>query len=174
MMSVRLQKFLRFLPDAVAAMGRSKDRSTRVGGMKWDKRFMEMADLVSSWSKDPSTRVGCVIVDNRRRVISVGFNGPPSKTIDAEYTRDVRLRRSIHAEANALHFANSDVYGCTAYITHPPCANCAAHLIQRGIARIVAKAAANDFESRWAEDIKESETMCKESGVILKRVEDFI
>lgn len=141
-----------------------------VNTLKWDSRFLSMADLVSSWSKDPSTKVGCVLVDRNRRVVSVGFNGPPIKTVDAEYIREVRLRRSIHAEANALHFANSDVSGCTAYITHTPCANCTGHLIQRGISRIVARVGSNDFESRWAEDIKESKVMCSESGVMFTRI----
>ncbi len=140
---------------------------------KWDKRFMSMADLVSSWSKDPSTKVGCVLVDGSRRVVSVGFNGPPSKTVDSEYPREVKLRRSIHAEANALHFANSDVSGCTAYVTHPPCANCTGHLIQRGISRIAAKVGSRAFESRWADDIKEAEAMCSESGVMLMYIGDF-
>jgi dCMP deaminase len=135
--------------------------------MKWDTRFIEMATLVSSWSKDPSTKVGCVLVDKKRRVVSVGFNGPPSKTIDAEYQREVRLRRSIHAEANALHFATSDVSGCTAYITHPPCSHCTAHLIQRGVSRIVARRGTSDFETRWGDDIRESHAMCSESGVVI-------
>jgi hypothetical protein len=29
---------------------------------KWDLRFLELAELVASWSKDPSTKVGAVIV----------------------------------------------------------------------------------------------------------------
>lgn len=41
---------------------------------KWHSRFMEMANLVASWSKDPSTKVGAVIVDDKRRIVSVGYN----------------------------------------------------------------------------------------------------
>ena len=33
---------------------------------KWHMRFLEMAELVGSWSKDPSTKVGAVIVDDNR------------------------------------------------------------------------------------------------------------
>ena len=29
---------------------------------KWHKRFMEVAELVSTWSKDPSTKVGAIVV----------------------------------------------------------------------------------------------------------------
>jgi len=45
---------------------------------KWHIRFLRLAREVSSWSKDPSTKVGCVIVDQSRRVVSLGFNGLPS------------------------------------------------------------------------------------------------
>ena len=34
-----LSKLLRFLPDAVAAMGRSKDRSTKVGAVAIDDNY---------------------------------------------------------------------------------------------------------------------------------------
>lgn len=30
---------------------------------KWNRRFVELAKNVSTWSKDPSTKVGAVIVD---------------------------------------------------------------------------------------------------------------
>jgi len=44
---------------------------------KWDKRFLELAKLIGSWSKDPSTQVGAVIVDENNRLVSVGYNGFP-------------------------------------------------------------------------------------------------
>ena len=31
--------------------------------LKWNKRYLDMAKLVSSWSKDPSTQCGAVIVN---------------------------------------------------------------------------------------------------------------
>jgi dCMP deaminase len=39
----------------------------------------------------------------------------------------------VHAEVNALAFAAQSVEGCTMYVTHAPCANCAAIIIQHGI-----------------------------------------
>ena len=48
---------------------------------KWDRRFMDMARLVASWSKDPSSQVGAVITRGKF-VISVGFNGfPPLREV---------------------------------------------------------------------------------------------
>src|SRR5699024_9380544 len=42
---------------------------------KWDARYMGLAYLVASWSKDPSTKVGCILVDQKNRFISSGYNG---------------------------------------------------------------------------------------------------
>ena len=53
-----------------------------MNGKKWDKRFLELAKLVGSWSKDPSTKVGAVIVDCNNRIISVGYNGFPKGVKD--------------------------------------------------------------------------------------------
>ena len=43
---------------------------------KWDRRFLDRAKLISTWSKDPSTQTGAVITKNRI-VISEGYNGLP-------------------------------------------------------------------------------------------------
>jgi len=72
---------------------------------KWDKRFMELADHISSWSYDPNTKVGCVIVDDRNRILSVGYNGFPRGVIDAPYRYQDRPTKHLfvaHAERNAL------------------------------------------------------------------------
>ena len=55
---------------------------------KWNMRFLEMAKMVGSWSKDPSTQVGAVIVDDDRRVISLGYNGFPKGVADNQIIYD--------------------------------------------------------------------------------------
>ena len=55
---------------------------------KWNMRFLEMAKMVGSWSKDPSTQVGAVIVDDDRRVISLGYNGFPKGVADNQRLDD--------------------------------------------------------------------------------------
>ena len=50
----------------------------------WDRKFIDMAVLVSSWSKDPSTKVGCVIADSDHAQLSEGFNGFPRGIADDE------------------------------------------------------------------------------------------
>src|ERR1043166_7175104 len=90
----------------------------RSAGMseKWDKRFLNMAALVSSWSKDPSTQVGAVIVDDQRVVVGTGYNGFPRGAAarperDAE--RETKYKMIARAEANAVYAAGSRARGGT-------------------------------------------------------------
>ena len=63
---------------------------------KWATRFIQMAELVGSWSKDPSTQVGAVITEHNR-IVSLGFNGYPqgisdNATID---NREIKLLKTL-------------------------------------------------------------------------------
>ncbi len=120
---------------------------------KWDQRFLGLAAHVAQWSKDPSTQVGAVIVDEKNRVVSLGFNGFPRGVEDRDMPREQKLLRTIHAEVNALLFARQDVEGCTMYVTHPPCAQCAAKIVQAGIRCVVWDKVSPEFFDRWADDI---------------------
>lgn len=133
---------------------------------KWALRFYQMAKLVGSWSKDPSTQVGAVITEHNR-IVSVGFNGYPhgiSDKADRE-DREMKLSKTIHAEENAILFAKRDLSGCELWVTHFPCPNCAAKIIQTGIGVVHCPAADDDFMARWGEKIKISESMLAEAGV---------
>jgi len=108
---------------------------------KWDMRFLRLAREVSTWSKDPSTKVGAVIVRHDLTIASVGFNGlPQDMPDDPVVLHDPRLRLelTIHAEMNAVFFANEHVSGHTLF-TYPvlPCCRCAVHLVQKRIGRVV-------------------------------------
>ena len=73
---------------------------------KWDKRFLEMAKVVSTWSKDPSTKVGTVAVRNRT-VIAQGYNGFPRgiKDDDRYNDREIKYKFIVHSEMNAIYNA---------------------------------------------------------------------
>ncbi len=133
---------------------------------KWLGRFYQMAELVASWSKDPSTQVGAVITQHNR-VVSLGFNGYPHGVSDSagEDDRDLKLLKTIHAEENAILFAKRDLTGCDMVVTHFPCPNCAAKIIQTGIRAVYSPKPDDSFVSRWGEKIKISESMFDESGV---------
>lgn len=101
---------------------------------KWHERFFDLAELVGSWSKDPSTKVGAVIIRPDRTIASVGYNGFPRGVGDIYTTRDDKLLRTVHAEANAIMSAREPLHGYTIYVTPlHPCANCAGLIIQSGI-----------------------------------------
>lgn len=132
---------------------------------KWDMRFLEMARLVGSWSKDPNSKVGAVIIDDERRVISVGFNGFPRGINDDDRLnrRDEKLSIILHAEENAILTARKDLSGCSIYTSPmPPCSKCCSKIIQCGIRRVVAPE--NKIE-RWAESVEIARQMCHEAEV---------
>ena len=105
----------------------------------WDAYFLDLARQVSSRSPDVHTQHGCVLVDQDRRVVSTGYNGPvagiPHEIVPLE--RPEKYAWFIHAEDNAVAFARCDLRGATAYVTGPPCAPCFRRLLQVGIRRIV-------------------------------------
>ena len=130
-----------------------------------------MASLVATWSKDPSTKVGAVIVDQKRRVVSLGYNGFPKGISDNERLdkRETKYKMVVHAECNALLFAAKDLAGCTIY-THPfmPCPTCAGMIIQSGITRAVSLENRNH---RWRGEFEMSRKMFEEAGIDLLEYE---
>jgi dCMP deaminase len=142
---------------------------------KWDRRFLDLAAHVAEWSKDPSTRCGAVIVDDRRRVVSVGYNGFARGVRDDAARladREVKYRLVAHAEVNAVLTAGRDLTGCTLY-THPfgTCDRCAAQVIQAGIRRVVSPYTDND---RWAGGIALAALQYREAGVEFDVVKDGV
>ena len=142
---------------------------------KWDKRFLDMASLVASWSKDPSTKVGVVVVDINKRVISTGYNGFPKGCLDDESLyneRELKYARVIHAEVNAILFAKTDLTGHTIYITAPPCSTCSGIIIQSGITIVKCYAANPEYLKRWAEDLSISVNMFEEAVVNFQMISE--
>jgi len=121
---------------------------------KWDKRFMDVARLVASWSScyQKDRQVGCVVVKNKR-ILATGYNGAPSGIENCkekeECLRQVEKIKSgtqhekcyaTHAEQNALVQAarmGIPIEGATLYCTHQPCVICSKLIINSGIHRIV-------------------------------------
>jgi dCMP deaminase len=136
---------------------------------KWHKRFLELAELVSTWSKDPSSKVGAVIVDKYNRIVSTGYNGFPVGVNDSKDrldNRDVKYKMILHAEENAIMFAKQNLEGCSLYVTNlPPCSHCAALIIQSGIKNVYTPQ--KDIPDRWKESIALTKQMFYESGVNL-------
>jgi dCMP deaminase len=132
---------------------------------------MLVAREVAGWSKDPKKKVGCVIIDSDKNQLSGGFNGFPRGIADDLRLDDqaIKLKMIVHAEANAVAAAarnGHSLRGAIAYITHPPCAQCAALFIQAGIYRVVYGAGVRP--SKWEADWEIAVDILEEAHVIVE------
>jgi dCMP deaminase len=107
---------------------------------KWCQRFLDLAEHIGEWSYDPRTKLGAVIVDDRNRIISIGYNGFPRGVKDLAKRYEDRPTKHLfvaHAERNALDNSPMSVEGCTMYVPLMPCNECAKSIIQRGIKKVI-------------------------------------
>lgn len=142
---------------------------------KWDKRFMDIAKEVGTWSScyQDNRQVGAVIAKNKR-IMTTGYNGACSGIISCKDRKECMRRKSkiesgtrqeicyaVHAEQNAVIQAAKlgvSIDGATIYCTHQPCVICAKIIINSGIKRIVY---GEDYPDDFAVQL------CKEAGVAL-------
>lgn len=115
---MNVHKFLKFLPDAEAARGRSKDRSTKVGA---------------------------VVIDDDFNVRISGYNGFPrgvNDEIEERHDRPEKYDWTAHSEENCVAQAariGIPLKGCTILLTDLfPCTGCSRMIIQSGIKRVIA------------------------------------
>jgi dCMP deaminase len=144
---------------------------------RWDRRYLEVARLVSTWSKDPSTKVGAVVVNSRGHIVGTGYNGFPVGVEDTDERlndRPTKYALVVHAELNAVLQAGSQALGSTIYVYpafgRPPlCTGCAKAVIQSGVRRVVGylpdESNGHDAIARWSEEIEKSFGMCREAGL---------
>lgn len=110
----------------------------------WDETWMEQAAVIAKRSHDAQTKVGAVLVSTDNVLISEGYNGFP-RGIDDSQLPNLRPAKylffsALHAELNALLNAartGRSTKGSIAYITGPPCFDCAWALWQSGVVEIV-------------------------------------
>jgi len=121
----------------------------------WDETWLKVAQAMAGRSNCTNRRVGAVIVDPNNRPVSVGYNGPPagyqasgncSDFCPRSVVTNINSARgskydncvSVHAEANALIFADRHDYaGGTIYVTNPCCWDCAKLVANSGLKRVV-------------------------------------
>ena len=134
----------------------------------WADRFLRLAEEIATWSKDPKGGVGAVLVDERKRVIGLGFNGFPDRIADTPALLNdqaAKLPRMIHAEVNAVLNATVSVQGASLFTTLAPCAECAKLLIQAGVVAVYRRPHPEHRHRRWAESFQIAETILQEAGV---------
>jgi len=163
---------------------------------KWDHRFLKLAkDIATDWSKDPSTKTGAVIVRGKNLVVSLGYNGlPPDMEDKPEIlnNRELKYRHVIHAEPNAITFAENQsgairkriadlvrtnpwlervipnpvaLTGCRIYVwPFMPCVDCARRIVKAGIEEVIAPWCDLDHP-RWGASFRESLEEFRKNGV---------
>ena len=146
---------------------------------KWDRRFMEMAHIISGWTScfAPGRAIGAVIVRDKR-IMTTGYNGAPAGMKTCR-ERGYCLRRrlnipsgtraevcyAIHAEQNAIIQAAKlgvCIEGATLYCTHQPCSVCAKMIVNAGIRRVV-------YEQGYPDDF--THEIFGETGVQVEKME---
>ena len=148
---------------------------------KWDKRFMEMCEFVSTWTSCYRTgrNIGAIIVKDKR-ILTTGYNGAPAGIVSCrdkgECLRDKlgipsgtrqETCYAVHAEQNALIQAAKlgvSVEGATLYCTHQPCTICTRLIINAGISRVVFK---YPYPDEFATKLFE------EAGTLVEKYEDL-
>jgi len=119
--------------------------------LSWEEFFMGSAILASARSKDPSNQVGACIVNDDKKILSLGYNGLTRGMNDDDFDwlstgeqtgiiENVKNHYVVHAERNAiLNYRGNlkDLEGTTLYVTWYPCNDCAKEIIQVGIKKVV-------------------------------------
>jgi dCMP deaminase len=114
----------------------------------FDDIYMELAVNLAKRSHCIKRHVGAVLTKDTR-IISIGYNGPPSGThnCDEEWPQtgcppDSKggCSLAIHAEQNAILYAvknKTSVEGATLYVTLSPCLACARIIYSMGIEKVL-------------------------------------
>lgn len=114
----------------------------------FDEIYMELACNLALRSHCVRRHVGAVLTKDTR-IISIGYNGPPSGThnCDQEFgevgcPKDSKgsCSLALHAEENAILYAvqnGSSIEGATLYVTLSPCIACARIIYSMKVAKVV-------------------------------------
>lgn len=146
--------------------------------MTKDQKYMEIAYAVSKLSKDQSTQVGALVLGSSSEVRSLGYNGAPRGcAADEDERATARPEKYFwfsHAELNAITNAarvGTPLAGCSMFVTHPPCMDCARAIVQAGITKVVTVRPPAEFVSRWGEHMPRSQRLFDECGVQYLEIE---
>lgn len=105
---------------------------------------MGVAYLSSLRSKDDSSQVGACIVNQKNRIVGIGYNGLPIGCNDDDFPWEregdflnTKYPYVVHAEPNAILNATVPLEGSKIYVTLFPCNECSKLIIQSGIKEII-------------------------------------
>lgn len=138
----------------------------------WNKRYLNLAKEVSTWSKDPSRKIGAVAVGAKGQVLAQGYNGFPRNIRHSSARlndRETKYKFVVHAEMNLIYNATYNgvsLDGSTVYVTGlPVCSECAKGLIQVGVQQVIMPTQV-DTPDTWTESFKFTQELFSEAGVV--------
>lgn len=112
-----------------------------------DSKYMGEAWMKAAFSKDPNTQVGAVIVSLNNSPLGSGYNGPPRRINDSDFSWErppandpdafSKYDVVVHAEINAIDHCYADPAGATLYVTAMPCPDCMLEIVRKEIQRVV-------------------------------------
>lgn len=132
------------------------DEHLNLKRLKYDKSYLEMANVWAKNSHCNRRQVGCLLVKNSM-IISDGFNGLPSGYKDEngescnDCEKDGQTRWEVlHAESNALtklaSWGGASSQDCWVYVTTSPCSECSKLLVQAKVKRVIFKELYRDLK----------------------------
>lgn len=137
---------------------------------------MGVAYLSSLRSKDDSSQVGACIVNQKNRIVGIGYNGLPIGCDDDDFPWEregdflnTKYPYVVHAEPNAILNSTVPLDNSKIYVTLFPCNECAKLIIQSGIKEIIYL---SDKYLGTDTDIA-SKRMLKAAGVKTRKLDNF-
>lgn len=130
----------------------AKKKPRTFGVSTTDDMYMAMCFLISSRSKDPDIQHGAVIIDAKKRIISIGYNGTPVGISDVEidWTKINKVHFVVSAEENAIDNCQTPwrLDNAIIYTSGPPTANSTRRIINNRIRKIIYGPLLNKFHDK--------------------------
>lgn len=147
---------------------------------KWVKRYLDLAQAVSTWSKDPSTKIGAVAVGSQGQIISQGYNGFPRGIIDSDNRLSVKEEKYkfvVHGEMNCIYNAclnGLSLKDTTLYVYGlPVCSECAKGIIQVGIKTVITQYGNTNLNPKWADSNILTKQLFSETDVVYLEFDSY-
>jgi len=156
--------------------------------LNWDETLMNLAIIASKRTACKFHETGAVYVDNNKRIISIGYNGPTSgdlhcldpdvgcAKVDGDpKTGKLRRCRGAHAEINGIINCQDTkrLRGATIYSVLFPCFDCMKALNNVGIAEIVYHKGYERIQTGGEafEEEDESTELAKKRNILIRKYE---
>ena len=145
-----------------------------------DQHLLNMALWQARYSRDPNTKVGAILVSTRGHQVGACNHLPKGcfdNPLEILEDRPRKLQAIVHAEMAAICEAargGVPTEDATLYIACTddtrnvwggcPCTNCAKHVVNAGIKRVVTYERKTGF-SKWHEELELAEGWLKNAGI---------